>query len=344
MKKPSRNSCIDTIKGFACIAVVLIHYNWGNDFSKVLQIVGRFAVPFFFFVAGFYLPDCDANIVSARVKQKAKHIGILLVKSILFYAPFCVLWNLAMDPEWKLVVFVREKITVDAMLKMVLSSDPVVYAHLWYLLATLSCYGLLLLVGRFFNRYSSFILFVILGSLYVLFAEFRAIFGLSNSYPLPGGKVLIISNLFFLRALPFLMYGIFLRKINISHQRLPFWGLMAVCLLGFLSALIENYYYGTILMYVGTFTSVIALSLIALGYPEKRIAIMEYIGNRLSMYVYIYHIAVGKIIDLLYTKMHLWGKSPYKLMRPILVLLGSLAVSQVIVFVKRRYHLRKSCR
>ena len=109
MKTTSRNCCIDTIKGFACIAVVLIHYNWGNTFSTLIQVVGRFAVPFFFFVAGFYLPDHNSNITPAKVLQKIKHICILLSKSILFYSLFCILWNLAMDSNWNLAAFVQEK-------------------------------------------------------------------------------------------------------------------------------------------------------------------------------------------------------------------------------------------
>ena len=344
MKTTSRNCCIDTIKGFACIAVVLIHYNWGNTFSTLIQVVGRFAVPFFFFVAGFYLPDHNSNITPAKVLQKIKHICILLSKSILFYSLFCILWNLAMDSNWNLAAFVQEKITADAILKLILSSDPIVYGHLWYLLATMSCYVLLFFICRLLNRCGSFFLFIVLAALYILFAEFRAIFGIRNSYPLPGGKALIISNLFFLRALPFVVYGIFLRKMNTMHCRLPVSVLLAICLLGFLCAMIEHYYYGTILMYVGTFISVIAMSLIARSYPEKRIAVMEYIGSRLSVYVYIDHIAVGKTIDLIYTKLHLWGNTPWKLLRPILALLSSLAVAQIIVFCKQKMTVKKNCR
>jgi hypothetical protein len=86
------------------------------------------------------------------------------------------------------------------------------------------------------------------------------------------------------------------------------------------------------------------MSLIARSYPEKRIAVMEYIGSRLSVYVYIYHIAVGKTIDLIYTKLHLWGITPWKLLRPILALLSSLAVAQIIVFCKQKMTVKKNCR
>ena len=335
MKTASRNSCIDTIKGFACIAVVLIHYNWGNDLSTVLQVIGRFAVPFFFFVAGFYLPDHNSNITSERTFQKTKHIGNILLKSVLFYTPFCIFWNLAMDPSWNILSFSQDKITIDSVIKILLSSDPVVYSHLWYLLASFSCYLLLFLIGKYLNQSICIFLFLVLSLLYISFAELRAISGFDNYYPLPGGKTLVISNLFLLRALPFVMYGIFLRKKETMHCRLPFIFLLIICLLGFICAVIEHFHYGTVLVYIGT--------LIAHNYPGKKIAIMEYIGSRLSMYVYIYHIAVGKIMDLIYTKLHLWGKSPFKFWRPILVLLGSFAVAQLIVFFKRKQQFKKSC-
>lgn len=343
MKTGTRNSCIDTIKGFACIAVVLIHYNWGNTLSTILQVIGRFAVPFFFFVAGFYLPDHNSNVTSERTFQKAKHIGIILLKSVLFYAPFCIVWNLAMDSSWDMLSFTQDKITLGSIIKVILSSDPIVYSHLWYLLASFSCYLLLSLIGKYLKQKNCIFLFLTLSLLYISFAELREISGFQNYYPLPDGKTLVISNLFLLRALPFVVYGIFLRKKCTPHSRLSFVFLLAVCLLGFICAVIEHFHYGTVLMYIGTFFSVIAMSLIACNYPNKRIGIMEYIGSRLSMYVYIYHIAVGKIMDLLYAKLHLWGKSPFKFLRPILVLLGSVAVAQLIVFFKRKLQLKKSC-
>lgn len=89
-------------------------------------------------------------------------------------------------------------------------------------------------------------------------------------------------------------------------------------------------------MYVGTQISVLALSSMAALYPAKRIRILEYIGSKLSMYVYIYHIAVGKTWDLIATKFHLWGKVPFQMFRPLIVIACSLLAAWVIVMIKKK--------
>uniref|UniRef100_UPI003FA49461 acyltransferase family protein n=1 Tax=Enterocloster clostridioformis TaxID=1531 RepID=UPI003FA49461 len=45
---------MDCIKGAACIAVVLIHYNFPGYLGIIIKTLSRFAVPFFFGVSGYY--------------------------------------------------------------------------------------------------------------------------------------------------------------------------------------------------------------------------------------------------------------------------------------------------
>ena len=333
MNTLSRNHCIDTIKGFACIFVVLIHYNWGNDISLVLKTIGRFAVPYFFFVSGFYLPDSSGVISRQTVQRKARHILTLAGKSAVFYSLFCILWNISMNTSWSWAEFIREEITWGSIIKFFLSNDPFVYAHFWYLLASIYCYLTVLLLGDIPGKRGYFLIFVVLLSLYSIFAEFHGFWGLRNSISLTAGGTLILSNIFCFRALPFFTFGIYAKKACRSWKnQLPLYGLIAAVFLGFLSAVLESRKYGTILMYLGTHLSVLALALISIQYPGKSLDIMEYIGSKLSMYVYIYHIAVGKCIDLLYGKLHLWGKPGVKALRPLLVLTGALLVAQLIAY------------
>lgn len=49
-----RYRSMDCIKGAACIAVVLIHYNFPGYLGIIIKTLSRFAVPFFFGVSGYY--------------------------------------------------------------------------------------------------------------------------------------------------------------------------------------------------------------------------------------------------------------------------------------------------
>ena len=147
MSSANRNRCMDTVKGFACLAVVLIHYNWGGPVSLGLKAAARFAVPYFFFVSGFYLPDKTNHVTRANTRRKAMHILKMAIICALIYAPYCVLWNMAWAPGWDWGEFLRKELTLGSTIKFFLSSDPFVYGHFWYLLALLGCYLVMLALG-----------------------------------------------------------------------------------------------------------------------------------------------------------------------------------------------------
>lgn len=330
-----RNRCIDTIKGIACIAVVFIHYNYSGEISAAIKAVARFAVPYFFFISGYYLPDAQGNIPPANTKRKIKHILELTCKSAFFYGIFCIYWNSIMDSTWNVWEFTKRELDLGSIIKFIFSCDPFVYAHFWYLLALLWCYLTALIIPDKRTALFYLISFIILICIYSLFAEFSSILGLKNFYKITTNATFVLSNTFLLRGLPFFLFGIFLKKHFLSefgNWRLNV--LLGTVLFGCILSIIEDSYFGTTLMYIGTHITVIALCLISVRYSSCTIPFLEYVGNKLSMYVYIYHIAVGKCFDLLYSKLHLWGDNVFQLLRPILVMGCSVLIAYLIVALK----------
>lgn len=333
MKSVNRNHLIDTIKGIACIGVVLIHYNWSNDISIIIKTISRFAVPFFFFVSGYYLPNSSKVITSDNFKRKIKHIFDLAVKSALVYAIFCIYWNSIMNSQWNLWTYTKSIFQPAGIVKFLLSSDPFVYAHFWYIIALLACYLILYLVRDKIKPVGYLIGFLVLIVCYSLFAEFNFLTGWKNYVPLTESATLVVSNMFIFRAMPFLLWGVYLKKSTIAEwkQKPNLLLLLAIAVLGCVLVVFEERHFGTILMYVGTHITVLALSLASVWYPDKKIGILEYIGDKLSMYVYIYHIAVGKMWDLIAAKFRLWGNPTINIIRPLLILAGSLLFAQILV-------------
>lgn len=329
----NRNRCMDTIKGIACLFVVFIHYNWSNDVSETIKAIGRFAVPYFFFVSGYHLPDRTGALESATIRRKLVHLLKMMAKAAIVYSIFCVFWNYSMDSSWNWMDFIRNEITWWSAVKIFLTCDPLVYAHFWYLIALVLCYLVIWGLGEKPGRTGYLILFVVLLCGYSLLAEFKNLVGWKNSFQISGTKNMVLSNLFVLRALPFVLYGICLRKYNIAERRkIPFALLLVLIILGCLLAMLEQKRYGIILMYTGNHLMVIAMALMSIWYPQRRLFVLEYVGNRLSMNVYLYHIAAGKLLDLLATKMHLWD-SFYRSLRPVCALAVSLLTAQLLAMV-----------
>ena len=54
MKQKQYNYCLDFIKGFACIFVVLMHCEFPGVTGVAVQAISRFCVPFFFMVSGYF--------------------------------------------------------------------------------------------------------------------------------------------------------------------------------------------------------------------------------------------------------------------------------------------------
>lgn len=85
--KKARNSSIDALKGIAIIAVILLHLPASRTTDSVgwqlLNILGRFAVPCFFLISGYFF-----RLSWERTENKPQ----LLAKSILRIIPIFLFW------------------------------------------------------------------------------------------------------------------------------------------------------------------------------------------------------------------------------------------------------------
>lgn len=333
----TRNSTIDIIKGFACIAVVLIHYNWSNDIGVFVKTLARFAVPFFFFVSGYYLPNREGMVTSDNVKRKMVHIIDIAWKSGVFYLFFCVLWNSMYYKNWSLAEYTDSKISVASCIKFILGNDPFVYDHFWYILALLYSYATVYVYSLFRQTIKKPCILLILSVFLMLgfsvLDEFNSYFHIKNAWHLDSeGSRFILSNTFLFRALPFFLFGMFVKLDSGNwNRKISLTILCGFNFMGILLALYEATMIKSVQFYLGSYISVISLILISIWYPHQELRFVEFIGNKLSMNVYLYHIAVGKIFDLIAQKNNLWNNSLFMMTRPFLIVTTSLLISYLLV-------------
>ncbi len=334
----------DVLKGISCIAVVLIHYNFSGDLGLYVKTFCRFAVPTFLIISGFFFLS-DGKMNDGKVVAKIRHIANLLFGSGVFYAVFTVFFMNVNTSDWNMINYLAEKATAGKIVKFFFTNDPLVYSHLWYMMAVIYCY---IFAIMFFNKEKRIkLIYVFAPVLLVLYScmqEFGAAIGIRSTIPIAQAEeVLSIYNMFIFRALPFFLFGMIIRKHYEKLARIPVntVGAVIIFIAGGCLAIYERTLFRESQFYVGTYIMVFALVLIAVRKPESEIKILGYIGRELSLYVYIFHIAVGKTFDVVARELAFRDTSFYTWGRAACVLLLSLAVSQGVVLFKRRMAGRK---
>ena len=174
---------------------------------------------------------------------------------------------------------------------------------------------------------------------YSCLQEFGGALGIQRSLPIPGtDKRVYLFNLFLFRGMPFLLAGILLYRHQNAVRRIPLGKVAAIGLgvVGGCIAIVERMYFEESQFYVGTYLTLAAMMTYAIRHPEGGSRLLVHIGRDLSLYVYILHIAVGRVLDITAGKLGLRESGVYLYGRAVLVLLLSLLVAECIYQGKRR--------
>lgn len=333
---------LDCLKGVACIAVVLIHYNFsGGDIpgsvGMAIKAICRFAVPIFLCISGFFLSS-NRELNTTKIVQKIKHILKITFLSECFYLLFTFIWYPLMNNNcWNWMDFFKQQVTGDKVLKLLLTNDPLIYAHLWFLYALIYCYFFVLLFVSKRNYSIIYYLAPILLLGYACQQEFGL---LPTSVLLSGMDTRIyLYNCFLFRALPFFLFGMILRDKHsqVSSMKFGKVTLIITLLCGSVLEIIERCYWGDCQFYLGSYLVVFSMLIFALKYPNKKMRLIWHIGRDLSMYIYILHIAVGKCLDLLAKNAHWWGNNLYYLGRPIIILMSTFIIAELLFQITKKH-------
>ena len=339
MSNQNRNCCIDTIKGFSCIAVVFIHFTWDNDFGIAWKAICRFAVPYFFFVSGYFLPDSNLEITREVVKRKIHHILSLLIQSGMVYLVFCIIWQRWNNPQWNIVAYCNDKISIPLLIKAIINNDPLVYDHFWYMLALEYCYITMYFIQDRLPDWSCLFLAIFFMLGFSILEEFKILYPCIKNWHriLNTDTSYTLSNIYLFRAMPFFLIGIYLRKKAFAITKLNAAALCVLFFVGSVSAVIEIFKKGSLQFYVGTYLAVTALIVFSIYFPSWKIKPMHYIGANLSLNIYIFHIMVGKTLELFATKHNLWQRGWFTMLRPFLVLAVSILFAWLIANMKKSF-------
>lgn len=332
-----RWNSLDCLKGIACIAVVLIHYNFPGDFGLAVKSFCRFAVPVFLIISGFFFLS-DGKMDDAKTVKKIRNILYLLMVSALFYACFAFFDYGALNSNFSITGFINERLQGGKIVKLFLTNDPFVYSHLWYMLALVYCYMFCLLVfSKNRELHGAGIIAVVLLVCYTCLQEFASILHVKNSFLIIGTEQYVsLFNLFIFRALPFFMFGVTIRKHISKVMNIPLkkgWAIVLFVFGGALAAY-EHLNINNAQFFVGNYIQVFALIVMAIkneDYKSKLLGFIGYVGRELSLYVYILHIAIGKSIHIIARMLEISHRKFYLYSRAGLTVAISLLVAYLIV-------------
>ena len=138
-----RNYFLNFLKGIGCIGVVFIHIRFPDEFGKTIHKLAQFAVPVFFMISGFYAFSNNTE----KLYRKARRIGLITLYAISAYFLFYSVYHLYSQT---FVVYFYKLISIKNIGKMLLIQDlsSIGGFHLWFLPALLYCYLFQIIVEK----------------------------------------------------------------------------------------------------------------------------------------------------------------------------------------------------
>jgi surface polysaccharide O-acyltransferase-like enzyme len=319
------NYCLDFIKGIACIFVVFMHCEFPGVVGVAVQAIGRFSVPFFFMVSGYFcfssLRQCRKNQAGAAagvggIRRKVMHIAKITLFASLFYLVFVLIQHVLLHNQ-------DFTITWRQLFNWIVFNSPrVIAGQYWFLFALLYAYIFYGILERFHLRRFTYVLAGILFVVYICLAQGAHLAGLK------------IPNMYYrnwlIEAFPFFMLGHWIheneKKINIPNKVL-----LAIIIVTSLLCWVERWIMGRDFgVNIVTIPQVFALFVYGANNPTHCEGVLQRLGRDCSMLVYILHPAVWHSIDGLYGLAGISTSTPALYLRPLLVL--ALSIILAILF------------
>lgn len=275
----------------ASCLLVLVHVTFPGKYGYLVECIGRFGVPFFFAVSGYYSYKTTSDRYPKRIK---KLFSVLLITDIIY-----ICWGIFSN-----VVLsggsLREYLTSLMPLNHIARfffldnrTDHMTF-HMWYITAEIKVYIALFVYQIFTNNCHNYKpLYLTAASAFMFFI----IFGING---LASGQKFDISitrnSLFY--AFPLVMSGVFQRQYEknyFTRFRLTRPRLLLIIVFGMLATFLECFGIGRSEMALGMLPVVWSTILLLTGFPIPDTALTNRLSDHIrdietmSLIVYIIH-------------------------------------------------------
>lgn len=321
-----RNSNLDLAKAVACIGVIIMHCSFPGTSGKFVAYMFKFAVPLFFMVSGYFLfkPTMERGGKIKNLKRKAKHIFFILLSAEFLSAIYFIAKGLIVDGHYSFSV-----LTIPDVVEKCLAGT-FFNGTLWFLYALFWSY-LLILVYICVTPPKEILNYVVVGMIILIFhIVMRVAIRNTDFYEVSMFRNAIVYGM------PFILigYGIkvsehtkWYKRISVTNPIVCF----IIFIVGYIMSIVEYAITKTSLdIYIGTIFSAWAIFTFCVSSKKKiQNKILVFIGEKLSLYIYIVHLLVIETLG------GLSDKAIYKWSMPLIAITISILVSFVYYRTKQ---------
>ncbi|MGQ7366504.1 acyltransferase family protein [Streptococcus suis] len=134
------NKRLYLLQAVACLFVIGIHAPLPTFLGDIVSALGRFAVPFFFMVSGYFTFTLDKKNIKQVIRRRIKKNVALLSVSFLIYWTINIIF---ISIEGQIVPYVDSILTIENIFKLIFLNYTTTFigvGHLWFLLALVYVY------------------------------------------------------------------------------------------------------------------------------------------------------------------------------------------------------------
>jgi surface polysaccharide O-acyltransferase-like enzyme len=326
-----RNHLIDAMKAIAALGVIFVHFQFPGVIGKICAAFGTVGVIFFFLISG-YQTYCEDARDSVKILRRFKRNLLLVSVVLLVYLVYTVIEHVVMGTilSWaqtKLldpVTYLRMFVLGDL--------DFINCGHLWYMVAML--YGYLILYCM--EKYRLHKIFYIALPLLLLLRVSMETY--TNSFSHFSWFDWHFSGNFLVGALPIMVLGNYICR---KEEKLLKPGAKAfipcatvLMLLVFLTVNVKIL--GMDCSQLFKIAAATAFFMLCLAMPlDKPVFALSYVGRSLSLYIYIWHLLIGALIQDLLTCVNA-AQWAFDWCLPIAAIVATIAVSWLMAKISAR--------
>lgn len=312
------NLKLNLLKGFACMGVVFMHITFPGLFGEIVKEASAYAVPIFFMIAGYYAWGNGTKVVKRRL---IKIIKIFLYAYTLFFA-----FNIANAiKNQDIVVWLSTHFNWKTPIKYICFCLIDFAMPLWYLIAMIESYIVWYFIVK--NGKEQFVLKLlpVLFALQILLTLYCEIMQLAWYWNIN----------FITRAMPWFLLGYYMHTDKAENFRnMDSHKLIILAIVGCIIAVIPTAFSMQFnFSVVGYIPYAFGLFTLSLKKTNNSVCkFIEYIGEKLSLNIYIFHTLIANIIRFICSKVFgidiegilwLWCQ-------PIVVLICTIFASWVV--------------
>ncbi len=308
----------------------MIHVGFPGTLGRLIVKLCSFAVPIFYLISGYYAYDCDESTIKNRL---IKILKLLLYGLIVWTADSIFLGKGYLDfASWIKTYFGKTQII------KILVFCTIEYAiPLWFLIALAETY-----------LFWIFVLKLKIEWLFIRLIPMLLLFYLGITIYCDTMRIEWFWKINFVaQALPWYMLGYYVNtKEGKWLLRIREKSLILSCVLGMILSILPIIFNSRIMFSnIGCIPYALSMFILMLRSSSyRRCEIIEYIGEKLSMDMYILHVIVAGLLTIMIRKIFKIDTASnmiFLYLRPIIGILGAVSMSYAVSSVREKYFKHK---